>query len=911
MALSTGTRLGPYEIVAPLGAGGMGEVYRARDPRLGRDVAIKVLPSALIGDAERLARFDREARLLASMSHPGIAGIHGLEDGGGTRALVMELVEGETLAERITHGPIPADEALSIARQVAEALEYAHERGIVHRDLKPANVKLRPDGTVKVLDFGLARALDAGGAATASDLSQSPTITQRMTQAGTILGTAAYMAPEQARGREADRRADIWAFGAVLFEMLTGKRAFTGETTSETLAAVMRDEPDWSAFPADLSPRCEQLIRRCLVKDPRQRLQAIGEARIALEDIAARPHDEAGTSSTIAAPSPRASSTPGRRLSLAALAPWLLAVIAVMAAIKILGPRPSPPAVSEVSVVPPRGEVYGNQNALPFFAISPDARTLAYTIRKDGVLKLHLRRLDRRSDVEVPGTDNPRSFFFSPDGEWLGFFDRRKLCKISMRGGSPQELAETGAERLATWLKDGTIVFTPDPTTPLYRVSEGGGAVTAVTTLDSVKRERTHRYPSALDGGPWVVFTVGTRDNPGQYDDATIEAVSVKTGERRTLVHGARQAMWAPPGYLVFARENDLYAVSVNPRDPRVTKKPVPVLAGVAGNRYSGISHFSIAADGTLAWEPGGEQERIREIGWFDRSGRWTPTLVPPGEYLRLTLSADGRQALVPVGPGAAASDLWLADLETGRLNRLTYGNRSTPGTWLPGGQRFVYSRVDSTGMTVLAVRRLDAAGGDREVARLDRPIQVTDVTSDGRFVIWNDYGLEDNRIHMTPLDGQGAARELPSEGFGETASVLSPDQRWLAFVSGRTKREEVCIRRIDGIGSTWQVSTDGAGGPRWGRDGRELFYVEGEKLMRVSVELRGQDVVIGRPEALFEVPPSPMEAAIRDYAYDSRTDRFLFTRLPHGATERREIALSLRWTSRLPELLKSKQPSP
>ncbi|HET9327830.1 MAG TPA: protein kinase, partial [Candidatus Eisenbacteria bacterium] len=870
------------------------------------------LPSALTGDPERLARFDREARLLAAMSHPGIAGIHGIEDGSGARGLVMELVDGETLAERIVRGPVPADEALPMARQIAEALEYAHDRGIIHRDLKPANVKLRSDGTAKVLDFGLARALDAGGVALSSDLTQSPTITQRMTQAGMILGTAAYMSPEQARGREADRRADIWAFGAVLYEMLTGQRAFGGETISETLASVMRDDPDWSRLPRGLSPRWERLIRRCLTKDPKQRLQAIGEARIALEDIGARPEDDSVlTPAGSAAPGVAPSVAPKRRLTLASLAPWLLAAIAGMAAMKILGPQPSPPVVREVSIVPPHGETFGNQNSLPFFAISPDARMLAYTVRKEGLLRLHLRRFDQRSDVEVSSLESPRSFFFSRDGEWLGFFDRRHLSKISLRGGTPEDLAETEQERLGTWLDDGTIVYAPETTSPLYRISETGGQATAITALDSTKRERTHRYPSALDGGPWVVFTVGTIDSPGDYDAATIDAVSVKTGERRQLIRGARCAAWAPPGHLVFARGNDLYAVPIDPRNPRISQKPLPVLQGVSGDRSSGASFFSIADDGTLAWEPAAEQQRIREIGWFDRKGQWTPTPLPPGEYLRLSLSPDGTRAIVLAGQGGGASDLWLADLATGGMQRLTYGNRSGPAVWLPDGQRFAYTANDSTGGTVLALRRVDSAGGERILLRLRHPLVVMGTTSDGRFVLWNDYGLGNNQLHVSSTDTADQVRDLPSEAGDEQAASLSPDQQWLAVISNRTKREEVCVRRFSGTGSSWQVTTTGAGGVRWGREGRELFYVNAEKLFRVSVEARGQDLVLGKPEGLFDVPPSPIEGSVRDYAYDPQTDRFLFTRPPHGVVERREIALSLRWTSRLPELLKSKQGAP
>ncbi len=893
MPLTPGTRLGPYEIVAPLGAGGMGEVYRARDPRLGREVAIKVLPDALAGDAERLARFEREARLLAALSHAGIASIFGVEEAGGSHALVMELVEGQTLAERIHSGALATADALPIARQLAEALEYAHERGIVHRDLKPANVKLRPDGTVKVLDFGLARALATDASGSTAELSQSPTLTQRMTHEGVILGTAAYMSPEQARGREADRRADVWAFGAVVYEMLTGRHAFVGDTISDTLASVMRDEPDWSALPSGLSPRWRRLLVRCLAKDPRRRLQAIGEARIALEDLAANPGDTLPEAGAATGPAP------ARR---AALIPWLLAAAAVVALAVSLWRKPPPaPSATELSIVPAGGQRVAEDISYHPMAIAPDGRAIAYTVRIGGVLKLRLRRLDAREDIEIPGADGARNMFFSRDGQWIGFFDTRKMCKVSVRGGTPVELADALQDRLGTWLDDGTIVYSRETTEPLYRIPESGGTPVAITALDTTRRERTHRFPCALDGGPWVVFTVQTVDSPGGYDDAGIDAVNVRTGERRHLYKGARRAAWAPGGYVLLARGTDLYAARIDPRDPRITQDPVPVLAGVSGDASSGASFFGIADDGTIAWLPGGEREVTREVGWMDRSGRWTPTAIPAGPYTQLRISPDGARALIAAGPGGGATDLWLADLRSGAINRLTYGGRSGPGAWFPDGVRIAYTRRDSAGSEVVVVRRLDGAGGERERARAPHPLIVTDVTPDGRGVVYCDYGQRTGRIHIAAADGDVPSREIRIEGDGyELAGRVSPDGGWLAYVTNKTRREEVCLRRLDGSAGSWQLSTGGAGAIRWGRAGRELFEVSGETLMRVPIDARGGGPAIGQPEALFEVPPAATEIAFRDYDYDPISDRFLFTRPPRGVAERREIALSLGWAKRL-----------
>jgi eukaryotic-like serine/threonine-protein kinase len=906
MSLTPGTRLGAYEIVGPLGAGGMGEVYRARDTRLGRDVAIKVLSDAFTTDPERLARFEREAKLLASMNHGGIAAIFGLEDAGGHPAFVMEVVEGVTLAERLAGGPLGEDEALGVARQLAEALEYAHDRGIVHRDLKPANIKLRPDGVIKVLDFGLARALEVDTARGSSDLTQSPTITNRMTAAGVILGTAAYMAPEQARGRDADRRADIWAFGAVLFEMLSGKRAFEGETVSDTLAAVMRDEPDWSALPAGLSPRWRRLLGRCLAKDPRARLQAIGEARIALSEAAEEPIGVAAGGE--AAPARLGRAWAVRRAAFGALFGVLLGAAGVL----LFRPSATRPGATEVSMMLPFGQRFGADVGYSFFAISPDGRAMAYASRSGSGSKMHVRRLDRREDIELPGTENARSMFFSPDGEWIGFFNSQTLSKVSVHGGSPVVLAPAGQDRGGTWLDDGTIVFSSDTTVPLTRIPATGGTPVAVTTLDATRHERTHRFPCALAGGPWVVFTVGRTDSPGGYDDSPIDAVNVKTGERRQLVKGARRAVWAPPGYLVFHRSGDLYAMRLNPRNPRPGPEPLPVQDGVGGEASSGAAFFEFSKDGTLAWmraETGGDQ---RDIGWLDRDGHWTPTKLPPGPYLTVSLSPDGTRVLVCAGAGGGSSDLWVGDLANGAMNRLTYGNSADPGLWLPDGRSMVYPRFDSTG-TAVVVRRLDDVGGERVLYRATLPLFVSSLTPDGRKVIICDYGKAEGRMRTANLDGDPDVHELPVDAGNqrnEQAGMVSPDGRWLAYISNRTQREEVYVRSFDGTGGRWQISTGGGGGVRWGRDSRELFFVENgaERLMRVSLEARGTELVVGQPEPLFEAPPSPMEPTYRDQDYDRLRDRFLFTRPPSGANERREIALSLGWTSGLASKLRAEK---
>jgi eukaryotic-like serine/threonine-protein kinase len=891
------TSIGPYEIRGKIGAGGMGEVYRAFDARLGREVAIKVLPDALAHDPERLARFEREARLLAALSHAGIASIYGVEQHGTTWAIVMELVEGPTLDERIARGALPEDEVLAVARPLAEAIEAAHDRGIVHRDLKPANVKLRPDGTVKVLDFGLARAIEGPAAPSPSDLTQSPTMTQRMTTAGLILGTAAYMSPEQARGREADRRADVWAFGVIVYEMLTGRRAFTGETVTEMLAAVMRDEPDWSALPAGLSPRWRRLLGRCLDKDPKRRLQSIGEARIALEDLAAHPKD--ANADGLATPAP-----PGR----ASLVPWLVAAVAVAALAVALARRPAPPFVAtELSIVPAAGEEWSqDEGGFQPMAIAPDGRSVAYTVRSGGQLRLRLRRLDTREDIGLAGTDGARNLFFSSDGQWVGYFDSHKMYKVSVRGGAPVELAPSLQDRLGTWLDDGTIVYAPEVTQPLYRIPETGGTPVAVTTLDTTRRERTHRFPSALDGGPWVVFTVQTVDSPGGYDDASIDAINVKTHERRHLFKGARRAVWAPGGHLILARGNDLFAVRIDPRDPRIQQDPVPVLTGVTGDASSGASYFGIANDGTIAWIPGGTPVATREVGWMDRSGRWTPTTLAPGPYLGFRLAPDKTHALFCAGVGGGSSDLWLVDLRSGATNQLTHGSLSGPGAWFPDGVHIAHSKRNPSGGEQVVVRRLDGAGGEQVIFSAPNPLAVTDVTPDGRAVVVSDYGLRNGHLRLVPADGSGPPREFQTEGDGyyEQAGLVSPDGQWISYISNRTGREDVYLRRLQG-GGTWQVSPAGGSGVRWGRDSRELFFVGGETVKHVVLTMRGTDIEVGQPETLFEFPATATWDVDRDYDFDRAGDRFLVTRPPRGVAERHEIALSLGWARRLGEMLR------
>src|SRR6516164_5937294 len=650
--LRSGTKLGPYEILAPLGAGGMGEVYRARDTKLNRDVALKVLPEAFARDAQRMARFRREAQVLASLNHPNIATIYGLEESNGNCALVLELVEGPTLAERIgrrdtlTPGPSPGgrgesktespsspvergeskkqgdlpspsgrgwsrvagpgegaafaiglDESLHIVKQIAEGVEYAHERGIIHRDLKPANVKVRPDGTVKILDFGLAKALEETPAA--GSISDSPTISAA-TREGIILGTAAYMSPEQARGKTVDRRCDIWSFGAVLFEMLSGKQAFAGEDVSHTLAAVIMSEPDWSSLPGHLPKQLEGLLRRCLTKDPKQRLQAIGEARIVIEEALTGSPEGGAVGEPPVQPAP----PPAWRRAL----PWTLAAISTLVLLALIvgnvmrAPRPPTRPIRLVVTLPPGDRLaVGNT---PVVALSPDGSRLVYVASHGGSTQLYLRSIGRFEAAPIPGTEGAESPFFSPDGQSVGFFAEGKLKTVSLSGGAPRTVCSVSAGRGASWGSDGTIILAPFLTSGLFRVSALGGTPTPLTTPDRKKGEFSHRWPEILPGGNEVLFTIWT--GIFNLDKQRIGVLSLRTGERRVLFEGGTYARYVPSGHLVYARAGELLAVPFDLNRLEVTGPPVSVVEGVSTVVILGVAQFNFSRDGAFAYVPGG-----------------------------------------------------------------------------------------------------------------------------------------------------------------------------------------------------------------------------------------------------------------------------------------------------------------
>ncbi len=848
MSLAPGTRLGHYEVVAPLGVGGMGEVWRARDTTLDREVAIKVLPAAFASDPERLARFEREAKVLASLNHPNIAAIYGFHEHEGLRFLAMELVPGQDLAERMKKGSVPFSEALDIARQIAAALEAAHGIGVVHRDLKPANVQRAPDGTVKVLDFGLAKALESPG----GDLRQSMTVTSAGSTVGMIVGTAAYMSPEQARAQPVDRRTDLWAFGCLLYEMLSGKKAFDGPTITDVLAAVVTRDPDWDALPPDTPTPVRRLLRRCLEKDLKKRLRDAGDASLLLED---NPEDARAEAFVSATP---ATIVPAWKRAL----PWAIVLVLAAALVAALtmkgGTKPTSASPMLLSAKLPAGsklDVEMNAGEYSILAIARDGSRMAFVAGSRGARQLYIRDLDKLEATPLQGTQGASAPFFSPDGRWVAFFAPGKLLKISTDGGQPIELCDSGLNRGGVWCDDDSIVFSPATSSGLMRVSSGGGKPVPLTALDPGKEERTHRWPTLLPGGE-VAFTVGTADKPGAYEDSRIDSVNVVTGKRRTLVVGASMVRYAATGHLILGRDNQLFAMKLSDAEGEAVTNATPVLHGVDGVESSGVMFFDIADNGTLVYVERDPHATELELVRVDRDGRAEPLPFPPREYHMPTLSPDGKRVAVGVGPGRGrASDIWIGELATGELTRLTFDGASMSPVWTPDGTRVTFS-TPRAGVTDSVVWKA-ADGSDRGSALATFPSESgrgpLSFTRDGKYLILlQDGGASGSSdlLYISVDDKQ--SHTIAATPAIEMGGTLSRDGRWLAYSSDATGQAEVYVQPFPGSGGKWQVS-EGGNAPRWSTDGRSIYYanIEGA-MMQVPVEA-GATFSHGKARVLFE----------------------------------------------------------
>jgi serine/threonine protein kinase len=898
VGLTQGQRLGPFTIAAAIGAGGMGEVYRATDTTLERDVAIKVLPAEVAQDPERLARFEREAKLLASLNHPNVAHVYGFESataegGAPLHFLAMELVPGEDLAERLKRGPIPVDEALEIARQIAEGLEAAHEKGIVHRDLKPANVKLTADGKVKVLDFGLAKAY-AGEAAggSASDLSQSPTLANTGTQAGVILGTAAYMSPEQARGRAVDKRADVWAFGVLLFEMLTARHPFGGESVSELLAAVMKDEPAWGALPAGIPPAVTGVLHRCLVKDPAHRLHDVADARILLEDAGREPE----TASPMPSPRPR------RREALA----WLLALGGIGAAAALAWRRPAsvPDApLTQFSIALPADQPIASVDT-PTLALSPDGRKLAFVVSgTSGQTSIRLRTFDRPGTRPLPGTDGGTSPFFSPDGGSLGFFSEGRLKTLSLAGGAVVTVAEAPTSRGGVWASDGSILFSPEYAAGLWRVPASGGAAEALLSPDAEKGERTYRWPDLIPGGRAVLYTLGSLDSPNDYDQARIVACSLATGEKRVVVEGGSMARFVPPDRLFYIRGGVLFVATFDPVRLEVVGQPTAVVEGVAGDASSGASYFTLARDGTLAVVRGTSQSGRRLVLVDRQKGAATLPLSARG-FRHPRFSPDGTRLAFTVGVTAsgvgADADVWVYGLASGTLSRLTFDGRAFP-VWSPDGRRIAY--LDPKRSMIL-VKSADGAGAEETIApRAADAVVVGDWSPNGHTLALTRLGSVNEILLVEP---GGKPRLFETDA---SAPAFSPDGRWIAYNSPAVGATYVFVRAVSGEGK-WQVSSELGAYPRWSRDGRELFYIgisdprvsrQLRPLMAVPVE-KGESFRAGPPRVVVEDLSRYLTVTAPQVDWDVAPDgrRFVFLMPERAGDEGTRIDVALHWARHL-----------
>jgi Tol biopolymer transport system component len=846
MALATGTRLGSYEVAAQIGAGGMGEVYQAHDTKLGRDVAIKVLPEAFAHDADRLSRFQREAKMLAALNHPNIATIHGLEHSDGVQYLVMELVSGETLAERVKAGPLGIDEALKIAVQIAEALEAAHEKGIIHRDLKPANVKLTPEGKVKVLDFGLAKAF--GGDTSTEDIGNSPTLSMAATMQGVILGTAAYMSPEQARGKAVDKRTDIWAFGCVLYELLTGKAAFHGEDVTDILAAVVRAEPDWTALPANISPSIRVLLQRCLRKDRRQRTPDAATIRIEIEDAIAAPKDFGATQ---AAPVTRGWR---ERLALPVAAGVLaLIVIALGIGFVLRAPKPQLPMhlSAEIGVDASLFTGFGSSVIL-----SPDGKRLALVASgTDQKQRIYVRSLDQLQATVLSGTENASDPFFSPDGQWLGFFGDGKLKKISVQGGEAVTLGDASNDRGGSWGEDGTIVFAPNTRVALSKVSSAGGTSQPLTTFDKQAGEVTQRWPQVLPGGKAVLFTSSTHGY--NYDDAEIVVYSMTSGQRKTLLRGGFYARFLASGYLVYMHGGTLFAVPFDLKRLEVTGQPVPILEGVVTNTNGG-AQFSFSETGSLVYVPGRATGQNVSIYWMDHEGKFTPLRETPGNYYNPTFSPDGKRLALEIFDGKR-SDIWVYEWERDALTRLTFaGEANTVPVWTPDGQRIVYSSLDKRGVPNLWWIRADGAGDAQRFTESKGSQFAGSWRPDGKVLAFRQFSLDTGSDIMTiPVEGDEKAGWKPGEPkpfvnstFDERSPAFSPDGRWLAYMSNESAGYEVYVRPFPGPGGKWQISTGGGVIPKWSRNGKELFFrTADDKIMVATYTAFGDSFHADKPQ--------------------------------------------------------------
>jgi Tol biopolymer transport system component/predicted Ser/Thr protein kinase len=878
MSLPAGDKLGSYEILAPLGAGGMGEVYRARDTKLDREVAIKVLPSALAQDPERLARFEREAKVLASLNHPNIAQIYGIEE----RALVMELVPGETLK-----GPLPFETVLNYARQIADALEAAHEKGITHRDLKPANIMVTPAGVVKVLDFGLASvpSREAG-----TDSTKSPTLTMAATQAGTIMGTAAYMSPEQAKGKPVDRRADIWAFGVVVWEMLAGERLFQGEDTSDILASVIKDEPRWEPIPK----QAHKLLKACLQKDPKRRLNSIADAMLLLDDAPAT--NEIAPPEAVEVPAPRST------------LPWIVAIVLALGltALAFIHFREKPqatPVLRYTVAAPERSTVHS-------IAISPDGRYLVISAAGNGKQQLWLRPLDALQAQPMPGTEDAAFPFWSPDSRYVGFFAQGKLKKVAVSGGPSESLCDAPRVSGGSWSREDVIIFS-NSSTSIRRVSAAGGV-----PVDVTKNEGDLRHPVFLPDDRHFLFLRGglTLEKNGIY------VGSLDGTEDRRILADVSGAVFAPPsisggkssgklGYILFVRENTLMAQPFDSGSAQPAGDVFPVSDGVGLTTIGTYAPVTVSDSGVLLYASGGAAGVLNQIAWFDRTGKLLDPVGAPGAVFEPAISPVGNSVVFARASGSTY-DLWLRDLDRGTETRFTSDTsvNVTP-FWSPQGDRIVFASSRHAGGAFNLFQKAASGSAQEEVLLTDGNIkEPTQWSRDGRFIVYEEIAAK-TKLDLWVLPVEGAEKErkpvlFMQTEFNELMAQLSPDSHWMAYTSDQSGRREVYVRPFPRAEGQWTISVAGGRQPRWRGDGKELFYEAADgKMMAVPVKASAAPkptFEAGAPVALFDAHIAPT-ATNNVVNYDVTADgkRFLIaTPVGPGASSSPPLTVVVNWNA-------------
>ncbi|MBN1569172.1 MAG: serine/threonine-protein kinase [Acidobacteria bacterium] len=871
-----GKTLAHYDIASPLGKGGMGEVYRAKDQKLGRDVAIKVLPEEFARDPERVGRFEREAKLLASLNHPNIAAIHGLEEAGGTHFLVMELIEGNTLADQLKHGAIPVEESLKLALQIAEALEAAHEKGIIHRDLKLANIKITPDGKVKVLDFGLAKAFAAEQ--TDLNLSNSPTLSNAATQQGVILGTAAYMSPEQARGKPVDKRADVWAFGVVLFEMLTGRHLFTGESVSDTLAAVLTKDPAWDEIPHAVSP----LLHRCLEKDPAKRCRDIGDVKLELEQILANPGGLAMQ------PAP----TIDARTKLRAMFPWLAAALVLGAVITgiavwrlMQAPAAEPRQVTRFECNLPESLQFGDLQERAI-AISPDGSRFVYKTEKG----LYLRFMNDWNARIIPGTEGAQKPFFSPDGQWIGFVSEagKKLKKISINGGPPVPIADIESAGFLSWGTDNAIVYA-EILRGIRRISADGGNPQLL-----FESEGNNYAPQILPDAKTAMYT---NISEARY---RIMLKSLESGEPKELIADGDTAQYLPTGHIVYASDDNLYAVPFDLKRLRVTGSRVLIVENC--QRAGGAPQYAVSDSGALLYMPGIVALAPRTLVWVDRNGTENSLSAPIAAYHNPRISPkDGTKVALEIA-GGGIRHIWIWDSTRENKELLTSDDyNNTDPIWSLDGKRIVFRSIREGTMNIIFWKAADGAGETEELFSAATVLpQPHSWSRDGKTLVLTEWSLGSMDVSALSIEGDRAKRKLLQEKYFEGQPQISPDGKWLAYVSNQSGQYEVYIRPFPEV-KKWRkpVSIGGGNSPLWSPDSRELFYRNADSVMAVAVEDE-PTFRLGKPVRLFPDTYVEWNTSTDLHPWDIHPDGKRFLLMKGSDPAPQQINIVLNWTEEL-----------